>query len=40
MIDILAEVISEMMKYYLEKARFVSFSGDGSQVGRQARKKS
>ena len=39
-IDILAKVISEMMKYYLEKARFVSFSGDGSQAGRQARKKS
>ena len=31
MIDILAKVISEMMKDCLEKARFVSFSGDGSQ---------
>ena len=32
MIDILAEVISEMMKDYLEKARFVSVSEDGSQA--------
>ena len=32
MIDILVEVISEMMKDYLEKARFVSVSGDGSQA--------
>ena len=32
MIDILAEVMSEMMKDYLEKARLVSVSGDGSQA--------
>ena len=32
MIDILAEVVSEMMKDYLEKARLVSVSGDGSQA--------
>ena len=32
MIDILAEVISEMMKDYLEKTRFVLVSGDGSQA--------
>ena len=32
MIDILVEVISEMMKDYIEKARFVSVSGDGSQA--------
>ena len=32
MIDILAEVISEVMKDYLEKARFVSVSGDDSQA--------
>ena len=32
MINILAEVISEMTKDYLEKARFVSVSGDGSQA--------
>ena len=31
MIDILVEVISEMMKDYLEKPRFVSVSWDGSQ---------
>ena len=31
MIDILAEVISEMMKDYLEKVRLVSVRGDGSQ---------
>ena len=39
MIDILTEVVSEM-KDYLEKAKFVQVSGDGSQAGRQARKKS
>ena len=39
MIDILAEVVSEM-KDYLEKAKFASVSGDGSQAGRKARKKS
>ena len=32
MIDVLVEVISEMMKDYLEKARFVSVSRDGSQA--------
>ena len=32
MIDILAEVISEVMKDYLEKATFVSVSGDDSQA--------
>ena len=32
MIDILAEAISEMKKDYLEKSRFVSVSGDGSQA--------
>ena len=31
MIDVLVEVISEMMKDYLEKTRLVSVSGDGSQ---------
>ena len=39
MIDILAEVISEMMKDYLEKAGIVSFSGDGSQAWKTDNKK-
>ena len=39
MIDILAEVISEMMKDYLEKAGIVSFSGDGSQAWKTGNKK-
>ena len=41
MIDILAEVISEMMKDYLEKARFFSVSGDDSEARKTgAREKS
>ena len=39
MIDILAEVISEMMKDYLEKARFVSVSEDGSQAWKTGKEK-
>ena len=36
---ILVEVINEMMKDYLEKARFVSVSGDGSQSWKTGREK-
>ena len=39
MIDILAEVIREMMKDYLEKARFVSVSEDGSQAWKTGKEK-
>ena len=40
-IDISAEVISEMMKDYLEKARFFSVSGDDSKAKKTgAREKS
>ena len=38
-IDVLVEVISEMMKDYLEKARFVSVSGDGSQAWKTDKEK-
>ena len=39
MIDVLVEVISEMMKDYLEKARFVSVNGDGSQAWKTGEEK-
>ena len=39
MIDILAEVVSEVMKVYLEKARFVSGSGDGSIAWKKGEEK-
>ena len=39
MINILAEVISEMTKDYLEKARFVSVSRDGSQAWKTGEEK-
>ena len=39
MVDILVEVISEMMKDYLEKVRFVSVSGDGCQAWKTGKEK-
>ena len=39
MIDFLAEVISEVMNDYLEKARFVSVTGDASQAWKTGKEK-
>ena len=39
MIDVLAEVISEMMKDYLELARLVSVSGDGNKAWKTGEEK-